>query len=180
MPDREKYPTFDEVSLHILDVAVNSIDADATFISIKVDEDKHSISFTVSDNGRGMPPDILRNAPLPRFSTKKSAGLGLFILRQAAEKSGGSFSILSTDKSAYPDHHGTVTSASFRCGPPLGDLSATVVSLIAIDPAIDFLVTYNSPERRVSLDTRKARALLGDVPLDSPEVLRWARDLFAP
>ena len=180
MPDRENYPTFDEVSLHILDVAVNSIDADATFISIKVDEDEHSISFTVSDNGRGMPPDVLRNATLPRFSTKKSAGLGLFILKQAAEKSGGSFSVSSTEKSANPDHHGTVTSASFKGGTPLGNLSATVVSLIAVAPTVDFLVTYNSPARRVSLDTRSMRTLLGDVPLDSPEVLRWVRDQFAP
>lgn len=182
MPDREfACHAFSEISLHILDAAFNSIDAGATLISISVAEDESSVCFVISDNGCGMPPEILEKAALPRFSTKKSAGLGLYLLKTAAESAGGCFSLSSRDRLHFPDEHGTVTSASFKKGTlPLGSLSETVMTLIQAAPSVDFLVTCTSPLPCVNLDTRKLREILGDVPLNSPGVLRWIKESLTP
>ena len=180
MPDRENYPSFDEISLYILDIAMNSIAAHAALISINVFEDSSSITFSVCDDGDGMTQEILEKASLPHFSTKKSAGLGLFILKSAAENSGGHFSISSKDKLSFPDSHGTVTTASFEKSLPLGDLPATIAALVSSAPSIDLIVTYSSKSRRTVVDTREMRCYLGKIPLDSPDVIRWIRDQLAP
>ena len=180
MPDRENYPSFDEISLHILDIAMNSIAAHAALISIDVEENESSTSFSVCDDGDGMPPEILKKAALPHFSTKKSAGLGLFILKKAAENAGGSFSIFSKDKQNFPDSHGTLTRASFDRSLPLGDLPATVAAIITAAPSCELVVNYSSPPRRVRVDTREMRRYLGNIPIDSPDVIDWVREQFAP
>ena len=50
-----------ELSLNILDIAQNSINAGASLVEITVaeDHDRDLLTITVSDNGRGMSPDFL-------------------------------------------------------------------------------------------------------------------------
>ncbi|MBQ7075808.1 MAG: ATP-binding protein [Clostridia bacterium] len=50
-----------ELSLHILDIAQNSITADATLVEIEIVEDtkKDILTITVKDNGKGMSEDFL-------------------------------------------------------------------------------------------------------------------------
>ena len=48
-----------ELSLNILDITENSVKAGATLTEIKVNEDNDSLVITISDNGCGMPPDVV-------------------------------------------------------------------------------------------------------------------------
>ena len=46
-----------ELSLHLLDVAKNSVAAGATWVDISLDEDKDGrLTIVISDYGRGMSP----------------------------------------------------------------------------------------------------------------------------
>lgn len=55
--------------------------------------------FQVIDHGRGMPPEVLRRAGEPFFTTKEPGqgmGLGLFLVRIVAERYGGTFKLRSS------------------------------------------------------------------------------------
>ena len=62
---------------------------------------------------------------------------------------------------------------------PLGDLAATVVTLLQGSPELDFRFTLAlaGMAEPFVLDTAQMRAALGgEVPLSEPEVLAWARE----
>ena len=59
---------------------------------------------------------------------------------------------------------------------PLGDIAATVVTLIQCNPHIDFLFCHTMPDKKVELDTRELREVLGDVPLNTVEVIMWIKE----
>ena len=85
-----------ELSLHLLDVAKNSVAAGATWVDISLDEDKDGrLTIVISDNGRGMSPEFLAQVtdPFTTTRTTRAMGLGLPLLRLAAEQTGGSLSI---------------------------------------------------------------------------------------
>jgi signal transduction histidine kinase len=89
-----------ELSLHILDIVRNSINAGASLIEIKVTEDlsDNILAIEVNDNGKGMSTDILNRINDPFFTTdNKKTGLGIPLLRQHAEMCGGKCIILSEE-----------------------------------------------------------------------------------
>ena len=63
---------------------------------------------------------------------------------------------------------------------PLGDVVSTLISLIQGCPDVDFLFEHELPNgETVHLDTREMREALGDeIPLNSFEVLEWARGIW--
>lgn len=139
---------FEELSLHILDIGMNSLAAGATVIQIVVYENrKHDLLLVrVRDNGRGMDPATL-DAVVHRNRTtktgrKKMIGLGLALLRQTAEMCGGHFHVRSRPGK------GTSVTASMRLShvdrPPLGDLSATLLALCAANPNADVQLYYRA------------------------------------
>lgn len=128
-----------DLSLHLLDIVENSIAANASQIEIDVFENKrkNKLVLIVKDNGSGMDEEIKKRALDPFFTTKnKKTGLGLPLLAQAAEQSGGRLKIESKAK------RGTVIRAEFQLDhidrKPLGDMSVTVRVLRAAHPGIGF------------------------------------------
>jgi signal transduction histidine kinase len=127
-----------DISLHILDIAENSITAGATRIEISVTKDtQHEIlTLVIRDNGIGMDPEIKTKALDPFFTTRrgKKVGLGIPLLAQAARESGGDIRIESR-KGA-----GTTITARFMIShpdrKPLGDIGKTVYLLRATHPEI--------------------------------------------
>ena len=94
-----------ELSLHLLDVAKNSVAAGATWVDISLDEDKDGrLTIVISDNGRGMSPEFLAQVtdPFTTTRTTRKVGLGLPLYRMAAEQTGGSLDIQSTLGSEGP------------------------------------------------------------------------------
>ena len=62
----------EDLSLHMLDIAENSIDAGASRIEIDffVDKDKNSLITVIMDNGKGMDKETLNNIKDPFLTTK--------------------------------------------------------------------------------------------------------------
>jgi len=137
---------FEELSLHILDIAMNSLAADARAVQITVAEDtrRDVLTLCVQDDGRGMDEATLGRVLAAPVSTKrhrkKAIGLGLALLRQTAEMCGGDFHVRSTPGA------GTTVAASMQLShvdrPPLGDLNATILALCAANPAVDVQLHY--------------------------------------
>lgn len=171
-----------ELSLNILDIVQNSIKAKATLVKITVIEDDETLKIVVSDNGCGMKADFLATVtdPFSTTRTTRKVGLGIPLLKLQAEQTGGSFSITSRHESEYPDTHGTETSATYYKNhidmTPLGDIVATIVTLIQCNPHIDFVFRHKLPDREINLDTTQMREILGDIPLNSAEVIGWVSD----
>ena len=169
----------EDISLHILDIAENSVAAGATLIGIRLVDrrDENSFVVEIEDNGKGMPEDLVDKAVDPFFTsrTTRSVGLGLSLLAQAARDTGGDISIKSTAGA------GTIVLAQFRPAhidmKPLGDIAETLAVLIAGNPDIDFAFTYDYDrgDRPFSFDTRDIRADLEDIPINAPEVISVLR-----
>ena len=168
-----------ELSLNILDIAENSVKANASLIQISLQETDGILTLVIADNGCGMKPDILQGVINPFYTTRttRKVGLGVPLLKLAAEQTGGEVRIESYHESDYPDRHGTVVTAVFHTNhidfTPIGDVIATVTTLIQGSPQIDFLFSHTSNTLDVAMDTREMREVLGEVPLNTPEVLHW-------
>ena len=112
--------------------------------------------------------------PFTTTRTTRKVGLGLPLLRMAAEQTGGSLAI----ESAVGV--GTTVTARFCSGhidcPPLGDMAGTVALLVQGAPEVNTVYTHATPRGSFTFDTREIRAVLGeDISLAEPEVAMWMR-----
>lgn len=169
-----------ELSLNVLDIAKNSVKARASLIRITLDEIGNRLTLTIGDDGCGMREEMLRGVVDPFCTTRttRKVGMGIPLLKLAAEQTGGSVTITSRHESEYPDTHGTEVVAVFYRDhidfTPLGDIVSTLTTLIQGSPDIDFAFTHTGESGCVSLDTREMREILGaDIPLNDPEILQW-------
>ena len=171
-----------ELSLNILDIAQNSIHAEATLVEILLDETEESLKLSIIGDGKGMSEEFLERVtdPFSTTRTTRKVGMGLPLLKLAAEQTGGYMEITSKERALWPEDHGTRVTAFFYKNhldfTPLGDVVSTVVSLVQGSPDVDFRYVHELPDRTVELDTRDLREVLGDdIPLSSPEILVWIR-----
>ena len=168
-----------ELSLHILDLAQNSLTANATRLDIliRIDHEKDNLSITLADNGKGMAPDFLKSVTSPFTTTRttRKVGLGIPMFKANAEGSGGAFSIASTVG------EGTRVCGTFGRSnidrPPMGDIQGTMLTLVLGTPEFpDYLLRYETDDAAFTFDTREVRAALDGLPLDLPDVVAWMRD----
>lgn len=170
-----------ELSLNILDIAQNSIKANAAHVGVLLDETPQALTITITDDGCGMTADVVRSVTDPFYTTRttRNVGMGIPLLKLAAEQTGGEFLIESVSETDDPQSHGTTVRALFYKNhldfTPLGDVVSTVCTLIQGAPEVDWHFRHCFGNRCVELDTAEMRAVLGDVPLDSIEVLGWVR-----
>ena len=167
-----------ELSLHILDIAENSVKAAASLIEIAVSEDTESnlLTIYIKDNGCGMSEEFLKNVKDPFHTTRttRRVGMGISLFEAAAVQCGGGLDISSKE--------GTGTNVTVRFllnhidRAPLGDMAGTMQTLIGGSPDIDFIYRHTKDGREFILDTREMRSALDGVPLDTPEVILWVGD----
>jgi len=166
-----------DLSLHILDIAENSIAAGARRIDIRIEESRRldRLTLEIADDGRGMDKALLARALDPFVTTKttRRIGLGLPLLAQAAEAAGGKLSL-----SSRPGRQ-TKVQATFRLGhidlKPLGDVAQTLTVLIVGHPEIDFRYVHKADGRVFRFDTRDLRAQLDGLSCATPHVLAVIR-----
>lgn len=167
-----------EISLNILDIAENSTRAGAALIAITVavNNGADRLTVTIADDGCGMTKEQVHEAEDPFYTTRttRRVGLGIPFFKSAAELTGGSFSIESEPLK------GSVVTAVFGLSHidrmPLGDMDATMAALIFSHPDTDFIYTYRYDNRSFTLDTRKFRQILGDIPFDTPKVSAYIKE----
>ena len=171
-----------ELSLNILDITENSTKASASLVKIELTETEEILTISITDNGTGMKEETLLTVSNPFYTTRKTrkVGMGIPLFRLAAEMTGGSLTIGSKHIDEYPECHGTAVKAVFYKNhidfTPLGDIISSVTTLIQGHPTVDFLFSHVYGEKEVSLDTRELREVLGEVPLDTFEVIVWIKD----
>ena len=174
-----------EIALHLLDIAENSVAAESKTISVHVHEDllHDRLSACVIDDGRGMDAATLQQVQDPFYTTRttRKVGLGIPLLKLAAEMADGSFSLQSELG------NGTWVEAEFRHSHldrmPLGDLSATFLTLLISHPQIDWTFLYrvtdnNGQSRDFLFESAELKSELGDFSLTEPEVLTFLRNIF--
>lgn len=160
-----------DISMHILDILQNSIRAKSKNIAIVVEKNRRWLTFCVKDDGCGMSPLALTHAAEPFFTTRESrqVGLGLSLLKQNAEMTGGSFSIRSRVGV------GTEVEASFKlvhadCR-PVGDIASTVALTLSSYPSICFSFDYQGTDHHFGVNTRQVEQALGGMPLQNAKAI---------
>lgn len=134
----------EDLSLHILDVVENSIRANARNVKISLIENPVDdlLILEIGDDGEGMDEATERQCLDPFFTTKngKGVGLGLSLLAQSAEETGGNVVIESTKGK------GTKITATYQLSHidrrPLGSLNDTIRCLRGTHPEITFSYEY--------------------------------------
>lgn len=171
-----------ELSLYILDLAQNSLAADAKVIRIAVSyqPDRDRIVIVIEDDGCGMDEALLARAASPFVTTRetRSVGLGIPMARQMCEMCEGTLALESRAG------EGTRVTMSVRAShidrPPMGSLADTLCVLIAASgETTDFFFRCACGAQAFELSTAEIRRTLGSgVPLSTPEVLGWIRDFL--
>lgn len=169
-----------ELAAHILDIAENSVRAGAKIIEIIIDEDseKNLLTIEINDDGSGMTKEEIQKAFDPFYTTKKVRrfGLGIPLLTDAAQRAGGSLD-LKSEKGK-----GTWLKATFQMNhldrQPMGDISSTIINLIAGNSFVDFIYKHRHNDRRFSLDTREIRKEIDDLPINHFEILKYIRGVI--
>lgn len=164
--------------MNVLDIAQNSVRANATLITITISERTadHFLEISISDNGCGMTEEQVAQVIDPFFTTRttRKVGLGVPFFKMSAESTGGSFSIVSQVGK------GTTTTASYHTDHidmlPVGDMNATILSLITMNPDMDFVYRHERDQKTYTLDTRELKEVLEDVPLNTPEVVSYLKE----
>lgn len=167
-----------DISLHLMDIAQNSIRAGASLVAISLEWDAQGLlRILVKDDGRGMAPAVLEAAQSPFFTsrTERRVGLGIPLLAQNARLCGGSFEITSRE------NEGTTLYATFDTKHidclPLGDIAETVYALIVLNPeSPDFMLSLKTPGKASTFDTAAVRRAVGGLSLNEPEIAAWIRE----
>ncbi len=167
-----------ELSLHILDIAQNSIKAEASQIDIIIKEYKksNSLSICIKDNGCGIEDEMIEAVqnPFVTSRTTRKVGLGISLFKMAAEQANGSLSISS--KVGV----GTVLTAAFQLDHidrvPLGDFAGTISMMVLTNPDIDFSIDYITDLSQFELSTQEVKSVIGEVPITDLNVIQWIED----
>jgi len=167
-----------ELSLHILDIIQNSIEAGASEVTLVIDEDPENDWFriTITDNGRGMSPEMVESVKDPFVTTRttRKVGLGIPLFYTASQQAGGDLSIQSKLGKGTEIHVRFQRSHIDRA--PLGDIAATITTVLGGHPNLVFVYRHQFRNRVFELNAVEIRAGLDDVELSHPMVLGWIRE----
>ena len=168
-----------ELSLHILDLVQNSIEAGANKVTLEIIEDiltMDTLMIRVTDNGRGMDEETCKKVVNPFYTsrTTRRVGLGLPLIDMSTKRCEGCLTITSTPSC------GTVVEALYKHShldrPPLGHIVETIKSIMIANPELDFSYCHTVDQAVFTLATQELIEILGDVSLTQPDVLVWLNE----
>jgi anti-sigma regulatory factor (Ser/Thr protein kinase) len=170
-----------ELALHLLDIAENSISAHAKTIRIRVEENTliDRLRIRVIDDGIGIDADRIARVidPFVTSRTTRKVGLGIPLLKAAAEACNGSFSIQSEPGK------GTQVEVEFQHSHidrmPLGNLESTILTLMIGSPEVNWIFCYNNNGQEFVLDDAEIKETLAGVSLSEPSVLKFLREYLS-
>jgi hypothetical protein len=169
-----------ELSLHLLDIAENSVAANAKNIQILTQYNTLTdrLHMAVIDDGKGMDAEMVKKVVDPFVTTRttRKVGLGIPLLKEAAEACNGYLTIESQPGK------GTRLDVEFQTSHidrmPMGDLAGTFLSLLVAYPPIHWIFQYKVDDKEFSFDDAPIKKELEDIPLTDPSVLAFLRELL--
>ncbi len=173
-----------DLSLHILDIVQNSINAKATSITVHMEQRyaavqrKKILELKIGDNGTGMDHKLLARVedPFVTSRTTRKVGLGIPLLKESAKKCEGSFYVKSHK------NVGTEISAAFSINHidrlPIGDVGETMITLILSNPGIRFVLFLTSEKGNFRLDTEEAAKSFKGVTGTEYEYITWLKEFI--
>ncbi len=167
-----------ELTLHLLDIAANSISALSQNIHIEVVEDTRidRLRMSVKDDGKGMDAEMVAKVidPFVTTRTTRKVGLGIPLLKAAAESCNGWFSITSQP------NVGTKVEVEFQRSHidrmPLGDLATTMLTLVIGSPEVHWTFRYQVDDREFVFDDEPVKKELDGIPFSEPLVINFLRE----
>ncbi|MDD4603891.1 MAG: ATP-binding protein [Bacteroidales bacterium] len=169
-----------DLSMHIMDIFQNSVSASASLITLDIVEDTHDnlLRLDFTDNGKGMTIEMAKKVTDPFFTTRKTrnVGLGLPLLKQNAERTGGFFKLESEEGK------GTKVTAQFVRDhldrPVFGDIPGAILLTVIANPDIVFTYSHKKDEKKYYFSTLEVKEALGDVPLNDPLVYHYLHEMI--
>ena len=167
-----------ELALHLLDIAHNSVSAHARNITITVEEDSRAdrLRCAVVDDGIGMDAATVKQVADPFVTSRvtRNVGLGIPLLKAAAEACEGSLTIQSTPGK------GTRIDVEFQRSHidrmPLGDLAETILTLVVGCPEVHWILIYRVDDQVFEFDDALIKQELEGIPLTEPSILAYIRN----
>lgn len=162
-----------DLSLHLMDIAQNSITAGATYIKISLSCRNGILILKLSDNGNGMDEEMIKKVtdPFTTTRTTRIVGMGIPLLKLSAEMTGGSLEIESRKGK------GTIIEACFVIDNidriPIGSIDETLKALILANPELDYEVSFQSDKALYELRTKEIKEFLNGVSISNIEIVNW-------
>lgn len=168
-----------EISLHLMDIVQNSIEAGATFIIITIEENTNDdyIHITIKDNGFGIEPELIEKIKDPFVTSRKTrrVGLGISLFEAACNRCGGGLSIESLINS------GTEIKASLEYNhvdrAPMGRIEDTIVSFL-MTKRVDILYKHIFNNKEFVFDSREIKKAVGGE-LNDLDIINWIKEYIS-
>jgi len=163
----------------LADTAQNAIEAGAKNIRVELTEDGTMIRVTIRDDGKGMDEATQKRAFNPFYTEPgkhdgRKVGLGLPILKQVAEATGGEVSLVSALGK------GTTLSYSFSAGhvdlPPMGDIPDMTLGLFNYPGDFELTFAHAKGSESYEISRSELRDAVGS--LEDVEGLQLAREFL--
>lgn len=170
-----------DLSLHLVDLVQNALEAKSSDIKISVEQSRQRglFIFTITDNGKGMEEAFLKDVtdPFSTTRTQRHVGMGLSLMKQNAERTGGSLAITSTlgigTTVTVTLHHQHIDAL------PLGRWSQSVAMLISADENVIVDYKHTTDQGAYHLSSEILQEILGDLPLGMPKVMAFVQEMIA-
>jgi hypothetical protein len=167
-----------ELSMHILDITMNSIKAEATLVEINIEDSikNNWLKITIKDNGRGMSEETVNKVTNPFYTTRttRKVGLGIPMLKESCERCSGYLKIYSQEGS------GTTVSCYFERDnidrAPLGNMGETIMTIINSGDNCELIYTHDTDEGGFVFSTSEVKNVLEGMDISDTKVLIWIKE----
>ena len=125
-----------------------------------------------------MSPEMLANVTDPYFTsrTTRKVGLGIPLLKQNAERAGGSFTINSELGK------GSILKATFQHNnfdrPMMGDIAGVIVLTAAANENIRFIYTHITETGEYIFDTEEIKEAMDGMSINQSQVIKYLKDMI--
>ncbi|MDF2949527.1 MAG: hydE [Sedimentibacter sp.] len=167
-----------EISMHILDIVMNSIKAEASLIELFIEDSikNNWLKIVIKDNGIGMTDEMVKQVTDPFFTTRttRRVGLGIPMLKENCEMCNGYLKI----KSVL--HEGTTIECCFERDNidrvPLGNMGDTIITIINSLKNCELLYKHSTDGNSFTLSTEEIRFILDGGSINENAVLIWIKE----
>ena len=169
-----------EISLNILDIVRNSVEAGAKKLRIEIRESDQSDAMMIKiiDNGCGMEEEFLQRVEDPFTTSRKTrkVGMGIPLLKMQAKQAGGALHIESQPGI------GTKLTATFMKShidrQPMGDIIGVIKLLLMSEKGIDIDYYHSTDKGGCEFSSKEAKEVLGVTSFNEPGLAREIANLL--